>query len=251
MSSKIQIKSKKDIEGMRESGHICAIILRKLIKMAQPGTAPFDINKEAEKLIELNGVETAFRGYQKFPAVICASLNSVAVHGVPSKIALKDGDIIGLDFGVISKGWYSDSAFTVGVGNISYPASRLIHVTREALARGIGKAKVGNRIGDISNAIQFYIEKEGFSAVRELVGHGVGKNLHELPHVPNYGVAGSGEKIVNGMVLAIEPIISAGSPNIRESKDGFGFETVDGSLVAHFEHTVAITTAGTEILTKI
>ncbi len=249
--SKIEIKTKKDIEGMRESGHVCAKILRHLTKLAQPGTTPFEINEEAEKLIELAGVETAFRGYQKFPAVMCASVNNIAVHGVPSKISLKEGDIIGLDFGVVIDGWYSDSAVTVGVGNISYSASRLIHVTREALSRGIAKAKVGNRIGDISNAVQFYVEKEGFSAIRELVGHGIGRTLHEPPHVPNYGVAGSGEKIVDGMVLAIEPIISVGSPNIRESKDGFGFETVDGSLVAHFEHTIAITTAGIEILTKL
>lgn len=251
MSAKIEIKSKKDIEGMRESGRICAIILKQLVRLAQPGIAPFEINKEAEKLIKLNGVENAFRGYQKFPAVMCASVNNIAVHGVPSKVPLKEGDIIGLDFGVVIDGWYSDSAVTVGIGNISYSASRLIHVTREALSRGIAKAKVGNRIGDISNAIQFYVEKEGFSAIRELVGHGIGRTLHEPPHVPNYGVAGSGEKIVDGMVLAIEPIISVGSPNIKESKDGFGFETVDGSLVAHFEHTIAITTARTEILTKV
>lgn len=251
MSSKISIKTKQDIEHMRESGHLCAKILKELASMTKPGIAPQEINVKAERRIHEAGVIPAFLGYQRFPAVICASVNNMAVHGVPSKIALATGDIIGLDFGVIMDGWYSDSAVTVGVGNISYQASRLIHVTREALARGIAQAKVGNRIGDISAAIQFYVEQEEFSPIRELVGHGIGKRLHELPHVPNYGQNGSGEKIVDGMVLAIEPIISSGSPNIKEAKDGFGFETIDGSLVAHFEHTVAITTAGTEILTKM
>ncbi|OHA46201.1 MAG: type I methionyl aminopeptidase [Candidatus Terrybacteria bacterium RIFCSPLOWO2_01_FULL_44_24] len=236
---------------MRVSGRLCAEILKKIASMAKAGISPHQINAEAKKLIEQVGVKPAFLEYQAFPAVMCASVNNVAVHGVPSKIVLKNGDIIGLDFGVVVDGWYSDSALTVGIGNISYAASCLIHVTREALARGIAQAKVGNRIGDISAAIQFYVEKEEFSPIRELVGHGIGRKLHELPHVPNWGAAGAGEKIVSGMVLAIEPIISAGSPNLKQSADGFGFETIDKSLVAHFEHTVSITTAGTEILTKV
>jgi len=249
--SKIILKNSKDIEAMRVSGRLCAEILKKIASMAKAGISPHQINAEAKKLIEQVGVKPAFLEYQAFPAVMCASVNNVAVHGVPSKIVLKNGDIIGLDFGVVVDGWYSDSALTVGIGNISYAASCLIHVTREALARGIAQAKVGNRIGDISAAIQFYVEKEEFSPIRELVGHGIGRKLHELPHVPNWGAAGAGEKIVSGMVLAIEPIISAGSPNLKQSADGFGFETIDKSLVAHFEHTVSITTAGTEILTKV
>lgn len=250
MSARIKIKNEKDIEWMRRSGHICAKILKQLADSVKIGIAPFDIDQDARKLIKKAGVKPAFLGYENFPSVLCSSVNYVAVHGVPDKKPLNAGDMVGLDFGVIVEGWYSDAAITVAVGNINHQASRLLHVTKEALNRGIAQARVGNNIGDISKAIQSYVEKEGFSVIRELVGHGIGRELHEPPHVPNYGFAGKGEKIVDGMVLAIEPIISAGSPNIRGSKDGFGYETIDRGLVAHFEHTVAITTAGTEILTK-
>jgi len=242
-------KSKKDIEAMRKSGRVCAVILSQLIDSVSPGITSLEIDEKARELIEANDVDPAFLGYGGFPAVLCASVNDVAVHGVPASARLVAGDIIGLDFGVIADGWYSDSAVTVGVGSISPAAKRLIAAANEALRRGILQAKIGNRIGDISAAIQAYVEREGFSVVRDLVGHGVGRELHEPPQVPNFGAANSGEKITDGLVIAIEPIISAGSWKVRLAADGFGYETIDGSLVAHFEHTVAVTSAGTEILT--
>lgn len=244
------IKSAQDIAGMRESGRIAAIILRRLIEEVHPGVTTRQLNDKAEELLEAHGVQPAFRNFDGFPAVLCTSVNDVIVHGIPDDTPLREGDIVGLDFGVIHDGWYSDTAVTVGVGEVSHEARRIMRVARKALRLGIKQARPRATTGDIGNTIQRYVESEGYSIVRELVGHGVGRSLHEEPQIPNYGKRKSGTVLEEGMVIAIEPMIIDGSPDLKRGPDRFGYKSPQGHLTAHFEHTVAIKQHGAEVLTE-
>lgn len=246
----ITLKSEREIALMRKSGFIVAKILDELERMIAPGISTFELDALAEaRTLEL-GAKPAFKGYHGFPAVLCVSVNEEVVHGIPSKKRiLKKGDIIGIDFGVHLEGWYGDSARTIAVGQVSPEAQGLITATRESLLRGIEQCHEGNRLFDIGHAVQSHVEPLGFSVVREFVGHGIGRALHEDPQIPNYGPKGKGMALKAGMVLAIEPMINAGSHEVRVLKDGWTAVTVDQSLSAHFEHTVVITSKGPEILT--
>ncbi|MCM2322056.1 MAG: type I methionyl aminopeptidase [Oligoflexia bacterium] len=248
----VSLKSPREIGLIRKACAVVAQILEELAAMAKPGISTAELDRFAEaRARELKAVP-AFKGYHGFPASVCISLNEEVVHGIPSaKRLLKDGDIVGLDFGVILDGWYGDSARTVAVGNISPAARKLLEVTQEGLARGIQQCWEGNRVFDIGHAIQNYVEGFGFSVVREFVGHGIGRALHEEPQIPNYGPKGKGIPLKVGMVLAIEPMINAGSHEVKVLSDGWTAVTLDQSLSAHFEHTVAITPKGPEILTLI
>jgi methionyl aminopeptidase len=225
--------------------------LREIADAAKPGVTTKELDQIAEKRCKEFGVKPAFKGYHGYPACLCVSINEQVVHGIPSTRTLKSGDIIGIDFGVIHDGYYGDSAVTVGVGKISQEAQKLLDVTREGLLQGIEQARVGNRLFDISHAVQKYVEAHGFSVVREFVGHGIGRSLHEEPQVPNYGPKGKGVPLKEGMVLAIEPMINVGGHGVRVEPDGWTAVTIDGSLSAHFEHTIAITKDGPEILTQV
>jgi len=247
----ITIKTENEIEIMRESGRILATVIKDLEKRVKPGVTTMELNDAAEALILSMGGKPAFKNYNGFPYTLCASINEVVVHGYPSNYILREGDIIGLDLGVIYKGYYSDSAVTMAVGTVSFEAKRLIMVTKTALRLGIKKAKVGNTIGDIGNTIQRYIETQGYGIIKELCGHGIGKDLHEDPQILNFGKRGHGSKIVEGMVICIEPMITIGKPDLKQAKDGYGYATKDGSLSAHFEHTIAITKDGPKILTEL
>lgn len=255
----IPIKTPQEIELMKESGRIAASILREVKDRVAPGVTTRELNDFAEKRIMEHGVEPAFLGYQNFPAVLCTSVNDVIVHGVPSEEPLRQGDILGLDFGVIYKGWYSDTAVTVGVGRISPENYRLLRVTRKALRLGIKKTKPGNTVGDIGNTIQRFVEGQGFAVVKTLVGHGVGQELHEEPRVPNFlpavrhgGQRGKGPKLEEGMVIAIEPmVVAAKNADLLQSRDGHGLRAKAQVPAAHFEHTVAITEKCAKILTEI
>ncbi|MGE4234514.1 MAG: type I methionyl aminopeptidase [Bacteriovoracia bacterium] len=245
----IHIKSEREIEIMRKAGKITALILQALKKAAQPGVETIELDNLAFDLCREYGVIPAFKGYNGFPASVCISVNEEVVHGIPKKRKLKKGDIVGLDFGVIVDGYYGDSAVTVAIGEITDQASRLMDVANESLQKGIAQARPGNHLFDISHAIENYVEGHGFSVVREFVGHGIGRSLHEEPQVPNFGPKGKGVSLKEGMVLAIEPMINAGKSSVRVLDDGWTAVTADGSLSAHFEHTVAITKNGPEILT--
>jgi methionyl aminopeptidase len=246
----ITLKSTRELDLMRKAGAITAQILQEMCDMAKPGVTTGEIDKFAEKRIKDLGVTPAFKGYHGFPACVCISVNDEVVHGIPSpKRVLKDGDIVGFDFGVIYQGWYGDSARTVAIGSIDPKVQKLLDVTRESLLKGIEQCREGNRVFDIGHAVQNYVEGLGFSVVREFVGHGIGRALHEDPQIPNYGPKGKGTLLKVGMVLAIEPMINAGSPEVKVLPDGWTAVTVDHSLSAHFEHTVAITPQGPEILT--
>jgi len=245
------VKTEEEIKIMAESGRILATVIKDLEKRVKPGVTTMELNDAAEALILSMGGKPAFKNYDGFPYSLCASVNEVVVHGYPSNYILREGDIIGLDLGVIYKGYYSDSAITVAVGNISFEAQRLIKVTKTALRYGIKKAKIGNTVGDIGNTIQRYIETQGYGIVKELCGHGIGKKLHEEPQVLNFGKRGHGPKLVEGMVICIEPMITIGNPDLKKAKDGYGYATRDGSLSAHFEHTIAITKSGPKVLTEI
>lgn len=246
----IHLKSSRELEVMRRAGAATAQILKELVESVQPGISTLELDQLAERRCKELGVKPAFKGYHGYPGCLCVSVNEQVVHGIPSnKTVLKDGDIVGLDFGVIVDGYYGDSARTVAVGKISKEAQKLLDVTREGLNQGISQAVAGNRLFDISHAIQNYVEQHGFAVVREFVGHGIGRSLHEEPQVPNFGPKGKGVVLKEGMVLAIEPMINAGGHAVRIESDGWTAVTVDGSLSAHFEHTVAITKDGPEILT--
>lgn len=248
----VSIKSERELNSMRKAGAAVAQILEEMCQMVKPGITTWDLDKYAESRCKDLKVTPAFKGYHGFPACVCISVNDEVVHGIPSrKRILGEGDIVGLDFGVSYEGWYGDSARTVPVGRVSDDASRLIEVTRESLYRGIEQCREGNRVLDIGYAVQNYVEQHGYSVVREFVGHGIGKALHEDPQVPNYGAKGKGLALKVGMVLAIEPMINVGGPAVKVLSDGWTAVTVDRSLSAHFEHTVAITQAGPEILTVI
>ena len=236
---------------MAEGGKILAKVLKEIEKMAKPGITTLELDRAAEALILKSGAKPAFKGYEKFPYSLCASVNENIVHGFPSNNPLKNGDIVGLDLGVLYKGYNTDMAVTVPVGEVSYEAKRLMMVTKKALKRGIKKARAGVTTGDIGNTIQRYIEDQGYGVVRSLCGHGIGKDVHEDPQVPNYGQRHKGVELKEGMVICIEPMVTAGDYNLKKSKDGYGFATKDGSLSAHFEHTMVITKDGARVLTEI
>jgi methionyl aminopeptidase len=244
----ITTKTPKEIAIMAKGGKILVGIMRELEKEVKPGVATKFFNKLAEGLIFKYGGEPNFKGEDGFPATICTSVNEEIVHAVPSQRTLKEGDILSLDIGMKYKGYHSDMAMTVGVGQILPEAQRLIRVTKKALKRGIKKARVGNTFGDIGNTIQRYVESQGLNIVRELCGHGIGKELHEDPQVLNYGKRHKGLKLQEGMVFCIEPMVTAGDWRIKKSKDGYGYETKDGSLSCHFEHMVAVAKNGPRVL---
>lgn len=245
----IIIKSDMELTYMKDAGRVVAETLAMIEKVIKPGITTAEIDKLAETFIRSHGAIPSFKGYGGFPASICASVNDVVIHGIPSNRILKDGDIISIDCGAILNGYHGDAARTFPVGNISNEAQKLIEVTRESFFKAVEKAVVGNRLTDISSAVQKHAESMGYSVVRDFVGHGIGKSMHEDPQVPNYGVAGKGPKLVHGMVLAIEPMINMGSYKVIIKPDGWTVVTGDASLSAHYENTVAITTNGPEILT--
>jgi len=248
----ITLKSERELAYMRKAGGVVAKILDEMVRMVEPGISTGELDRFAESRTRELGAVPAFKGYHGFPATVCISINDEVVHGIPStKRILKSGDIVGLDFGVSLDGWYGDSARTVAVGKISTEAAQLMKVTEESLRRGIAQCRAGNRVFDIGHAVQSYVEGFGYSVVREFVGHGIGRALHEDPQVPNYGPKGKGLQLKAGMVLAIEPMINAGGHEVRVLKDGWTAVTNDRSLSAHFEHTVAITSEGPEILTML
>ena len=246
----ISIKTQEEIEIMAEGGKILALIIRDLKKKVEPGVTTQKLDRLAESLVLKYGSEPSFKGYDGFPATLCTSINETLVHSVPSERKLKEGDILSLDFGIKYKGYHSDMAVTVPVGKVDPDSQRLIRVTKKALHRGIKKVRPGATFGDVGNSIQRYVEDMGFGVVRDLCGHGIGKKLHEDPQILNYGKRRKGEKIAEGMVLCLEPMVTVGDYNIKKSKDGFGYETKDGSLSAHFEHTIAVTKRGGRILTE-
>jgi methionyl aminopeptidase len=245
----VALKSAREIETMRRSGKITARVLTDLMKTARAGMTTAELDAIAEKGIrDLGGVPT-FKGYHGFPASICASVNDEVVHGIPGSRVLRDGDVLSIDIGTTLDGYVSDSAATVAIGNVSQEAQRLMDVTQECLMVGIAQMQRGKRVGDIGAAVQAHAEKNGYGVVRELVGHGVGRAMHEEPQVPNYGKAGTGVELRPGLVLAIEPMITQDSYAVKILKDGWTVVTADGKLAAHFEHTIAVTDDGPKILT--
>ena len=247
----ISIKTPEEIKIMAEAGKILAKVIKQLMKMIEPGITTKELNRVAEALILSYGAKPAFKNYEGFPATLCTSINKVIVHGVPSNYKLKQGDIISLDIGLIWQGFFADMAVTAPVGKVDSEVLRLIRITKKALKRGIKKARQGNTFGDIGNTIQRYVESQGFNVVRDLCGHGIGKQLHEDPQILNYGKRHTGPKIKQGMVFCLEPMVTIGDYKLKKSDDGFGFETKDGSLSAHFEHQMAVTENGVKVLTEL
>jgi len=247
----IVLKSRAEIEKMAVAGRMVAEILAGLREMVAPGVTLIELDAFAERETLKRKAKPAFKGYSGFPFSLCCSINEQVVHGMPSARQLVAGDIISLDFGVVHSGFYGDAAITVAVGQVSEPAARLIRVTEESLYRGIEFADASNRLSDVSHAVQAHVEARGFSVVRDFVGHGIGKDLHEGPQIPNFGAPGKGPKLKAGMVLAIEPMINEKGFDVRVLADGWTAVTCDGGLSAHFEHTVAITDNGPLILTQI
>ncbi|HET7698210.1 MAG TPA: type I methionyl aminopeptidase [Vicinamibacterales bacterium] len=245
----IVCKSPAEIAKMRVASQLVAQVLEELAAMVAPGVSTADLDAAAEAKVRAAGAEPAFKGYRGYPATLCASVNEQVIHGIPSKHLLKSGDIVSLDMGVKLNGYYGDSAVTVPVGSVGEDVSRLLRVTQEALDRGIAQVKVGGRISDIGHAIQKHVEAHGFSVVREFVGHGIGASLHEEPQIANYGEPGRGPRLAEGMTLAIEPMVNMGRPGVKVLSDGWTAVTKDGSLSAHFEHTVAVTKDGPLVLT--
>lgn len=244
----IFLKSEEEIGLIKEGAEILSKVHGEVARAVKPGVTTQALDTLAETCIRDHGGEPSFKGYNGFPATLCTSVNEYVVHGLPNQNALQDGDIISIDCGVYYKGYHSDSAFTYPVGTVSNEVRNLLKATREALYLGIEQAKAGNRMGDVGHAIQHYVQELGYSVVRELVGHGVGKNLHESPQVPNYGKKGNGPRLKHGMVLAIEPMINLGGRQVVQEKGG-QFRTSDRKPSAHFEHTVAVLEDKTEILT--
>jgi methionyl aminopeptidase len=242
-------KSQGEIETMREAGRVTARALHAVGAAVRPGVTTAELDAIAVEVIASAGAKPAFKGYHGFPATICASRNSVVVHGIPGKERLIEGDIISVDVGAIVQGYYGDAAYTWPVGNVSPAVAELLDATKRALEAGIARCMAGMRLYDISSAVQHVAESAGFSVVREYVGHGIGRSMHEEPQVPNYGTAGRGPTLQAGMVLAIEPMVNAGAPGVVQRDDGWTVVTADGSCSAHFEHTVAITDDGPRILT--
>jgi len=247
----VSIKTLEEIQIMAEGGKILAGIMKELEKNVKPGITTEDLNRLAENLILKSGGKCSFKGYEDYPACLCTSINEEIVHSVPSARQLKDGDIISLDLGIFYQGFHTDMAITVPVGKILPETQRLIRVTKKALKRGIKKTRPGNTIGDIGNTIQRYVEGQGFNVVRELCGHGIGKEIHEDPKILDYGKRHSGLEIKEGMVLCLEPMVTVGDWKLKKSADGFGYQTQDDSLSCHFEHTMVVTKNGAKILTMI
>ena len=245
----IYLKTDEEIELMRVSNLLVGKTLAEVAKAIKPGVSALDLDKIAFDFIKSNGAEPSFLGYNGFPNTLCISINDVVVHGIPSNYVLKEGDIVSVDCGTIYKGFYGDSAYTFPVGEISAEAANLLKVTKESLYLGAEKAIAGNRLGDIGSTVQQYAEKHGFSVVREMVGHGIGKNMHESPEVPNYGKAGNGKKLQEGMVLCVEPMINAGKKDIYLHRNGWEVSTVDKKLSAHFEFMVAVRAGKADVLT--
>lgn len=246
----IPVKTFEEIEIMARGGRILAKIMAELKAKAAPGLTTQELDKLAQELILKYEVKPGFKDYQGFPAFLCTSLNEQIVHGVPSTREIKEGDILSLDLGIIYQGFYLDMAVSLAMGKVEPEISRLIRTTKKALRRAISRVKPGKTIGDISFAIQKHIESANFEVVRELCGHGIGRQLHEEPEIPNFGQRHKAQELKPGMVLAIEPMAVMGKPGIKKSPDGFGFQTADHSLAAHFEHTVAVTEKGPRILTE-
>ncbi len=250
----IYIKTKKEIDFIRESCKIVAETLRLVAKNVRPGISTSELDRIAEEYILSNNAIAAFKGYSQagsinFPASVCISIDDEVVHGIPSERILKEGEIVSIDVGVLKNGYYGDGAITVGVGEVSADKRKLLEVTEKSLYLGIEAAKVNNRVHDISFAVQRHVESNGFSVVKELCGHGVGKYLHEDPQIPNYGIRGTGPKLKKGMTLAIEPMVNAGTYKVKTARDGWTVVTEDGLPSAHFEHTILISNGSPEILT--
>ena len=246
----IVCRSQAEIARMRTANQLVADVLAELEAAVAPGVTTADLDRLAERLVRDAGAEPAFKGYRGYPATLCASVNEEVVHGIPSKTrTLGEGDIVSLDIGVKIGGFYGDAAVTVPVGRVPEETATLLRVTNESLDRAIAQVRVGGRLSDIGHTVQEWVERHGFSVVREFVGHGIGERLHEDPQIPNYGPPGRGPKLAEGMVLAIEPMVAMGRPETRVLGDGWTAVTRDGSLAAHFEHTVAVTTAGPLVLT--
>ncbi len=245
----IVCRSQAEIEKLRRVNRLVAEILAELCAMAAPGITTRDIDRIAEERVLAAGAVPAFKGYHGYPATVCASINEQVVHGIPSDQPLADGDIVSLDMGAKLDGFFGDSAVTVGIGKVSAGASDLLRVTEESLFHGIDAVKPGARVSDIGAAVQRHVEAHGFSVVREFVGHGIGTSLHEEPQIANYGPGGRGPRLAEGMVLAIEPMVNIGKAGVKVLSDGWTAVTKDGSLSAHFEHSVVVTASGCEILT--
>ena len=247
----IVLKSARELDRMRAAGQILAEVKERLRAMVRAGISTQDIDADVEEFILSRGAQSAFKGYRGFPATVCTSINEEVVHGIPSpKRKLREGDIIGLDLGCIVDGYYADCAITLAVGRVPARVQELLDVTRESLDKAIVQCRVGNRLGDISHAVQAHCESHGFAVVRAFVGHGIGRALHEEPQVPNFGEPGRGVVLKAGMVLAIEPMITMGSWEVRVLEDRWTAVTADGSLAAHFEDTIAVTASGPDVLTR-
>jgi methionyl aminopeptidase len=242
-------KTPEQIERMAAAGAIQARCLRMLLSKCHPGVTTAELDEAAERFITSQEAEASFKGYRGFPGSICTSPNSMVVHGIPSSYELKRGDILSLDVGVTKDGWVADAAITIPVGPVTPEARRLLDATRDSLLAGADQARPHNRLGDVSAAIQRQVELEGFSIIRSLVGHGIGRDMHEDPQIPNYGEPGRGPELEPGMVLAIEPMVNAGGPEVRVGEDNWAVYSADGSLAAHFEFTVAVTDNGPRVLT--
>jgi methionyl aminopeptidase len=242
-------KSPAEIDAMAAAGAILVRTLKLIEGKIRPGITTGDLDAAAERYIRSQGATPAFKGYRGFPGSICASPNHMVVHGIPGKFKLRKGDILSIDIGVVKDGWVADGARPFGVGEISPIAAKLLQVTEESLFAAVEQCHVGKRLGDVSHAVQQYVESNGLSIVRSLVGHGVGRDMHEEPQVPNYGAPGKGTPLEAGMVLAVEPMVTAGRHMVRMGDDGWAIYSQDGSLAAHFEFTIAITAAGPRILT--
>lgn len=247
----IIVKSPREIEQLKNSNTIVAEVFRELRKMVVPGVMTQELDRVAEELILLKGATPAFKGYRNYPATLCISINEEVVHGIPGPRKLREGDIVSIDVGVNLRGYFGDAAITFPVGEIDQGAKRLLEATEKALHIGIGMAREGNRLHDISHAIQKWVEANGFSVVRDFVGHGIGRNLHEEPQIPNFGSPGQGPRLERGMVFALEPMVNEGSFEVKILSDGWTVVTTDGKRSAHFEHTIAITDGKAEILSSL
>jgi len=246
----IYYKTKEEIELIRESSLLVGKTIAEVAKSIRPGVTTLQLDSIAEQFIKDHNAMPSFLGYSGFPNSLCISVNDVVVHGIPSKYVIKEGDIISVDCGVFKNGFHGDSAYSFAVGEVGEDKRKLLAVTLESLLKGIEKVKVGNRIGDVSFAVQQHAEANGYGVVRELVGHGLGKDLHEKPEVPNFGKQGRGQKILEGLVIAIEPMINMGTKNVVHENDGWTIRTQDRKVSAHFEHTVAVTSNGVDVLSS-
>lgn len=256
LGESIPIKTRREIELMRAANRHVAEILLELRDLVKPGVTTGDLDRHAEKAIKERGVSSSFKGYDphglpKYPAVLCVSVNDEIVHGIPGERELREGDIVGIDFGVSVDGYHGDSAVTVPVGEVGEEEQTLLDTTAEALNLAIEEMRPGSRLSDLGHAVQQRVEQEGFSVVRVFAGHGIGRKLHEPPWIPNYGAPGRGPRLMKGMVLAIEPMVNTGGPEVRMLDDEWTAVTADGSLSAHFEHTILVTDDGPDVLTRI